>query len=63
MKNPQISTTVPIDTRESIIKLAQKEGRSLSDMASILLIQAIKERNRKKKSNAEKDHIEHYPTN
>jgi hypothetical protein len=49
MKNPQVSATIPAELREQLKGLAIRENRSISEMASLLLAQAIKERNRKKK--------------
>jgi len=61
MKNPQVSTTIPAELRDQLKGLAARENRSISEMASLLLTQAIKERNRKKKSNAKEDNTQHNP--
>ncbi len=48
-QNPQVSATVTKEIHEQILIIAEKESRSVSSMVSILLTQAVKERNRKKK--------------
>lgn len=48
-QNPQVSATVTPELWEQLQELSQKEGRSISNMASILLQAAVNERNRKKK--------------
>ena len=53
-QSPQISSTLDMELFNEIKALADKESRSMSSMVSILLAQAIKERNRKKK-NAKED--------
>lgn len=52
-QNPQLSTTVDKDIYDQVIDLAKKETRSLSSMVNILITQAVKERNRKKKKTIE----------
>jgi hypothetical protein len=52
-QNPQVSATVSKEVHEQIVLLAEKESRSVSSMVSVLLTNAIKERNRKKKSSIE----------
>mgnify|MGYP001573812840 CR=1 FL=1 len=52
-QNPQVSATVPKEIHDQIVLLAEKESRSVSSMVSVLLTNAIKERNRKKKSSIE----------
>lgn len=48
-KNPQLSTTVDHELHRDVVALADKEDRSLSEMTAILVRNAVKERNRKKK--------------
>lgn len=54
MRNPQLSTTVSHDLFQQVEQLAKKDNRSLSEMVSLLLQQAVKDRLRKRK-NAAKD--------
>ena len=46
---PQVSSTLDLELYGEIKDLAEKESRSISSMVAILLAQAVKERNRKKK--------------
>ena len=48
-QHPQVSATISRELYDEISLLAEKESRSISSMAAVLLQQAIKERNRKKK--------------
>lgn len=48
---PQISLTVTEQTLQEVKTIAEREKRTLSSTAEILLEKAIKERNRKKKTN------------
>ncbi len=48
-QNPQLSTTVDKETYDQVVEFAKKDNRSLSSMVNILIGQAVKERNRKKK--------------
>ena len=48
---PQISLTVTEQTLQNVKSIAEREKRSLSATAEILIERAIKERNRKKKDN------------
>lgn len=48
---PQISLTVTNQTLQEVKTIAEREKRSLSATAEILLERAIKERNRKKTKN------------
>ena len=50
-KLPQLHATVTNETYNAVKELADKEKRTLSSMASILIEKAIKERNRKKTNN------------
>lgn len=56
-KSHQISTTVPGPILYEIIQMAEKEKRSDSNMAAILLEQAVKERQRQRKKNAKEDQV------
>lgn len=59
---PRITLDVSIITYQYVLQLKEENGSSISFEATRLLEQAIKERNRKKKSNAkEADHTEHNP--
>jgi hypothetical protein len=49
VKQPQVSATVSNETYDEILKIMDRETRTISSVVNILLIQAIKERNRKKK--------------
>ncbi len=51
--NIQFCATIPASVVSDIKEFAQKESRSDSQMASILLQQAIKERKRKRKNDKE----------
>lgn len=54
-RNPQVSSTLDPELYDKIDKLADKESRSISEMVSLLLGQAIKERERqRRKKNATK---------
>jgi hypothetical protein len=48
-RGKQISATIEPSLYDEIDKMATKERRSVSEMAAILLENAVKERNRKKK--------------
>lgn len=48
----RITVTIPDELGEEIKECAAKDKRKLASMAAILLEQAIKERNRKKKKDA-----------
>jgi len=54
-KNHQLSTTVTGPILWEIMEMAKKERRSDSNMASILLEQAVKERQRQRKKNAKEE--------
>lgn len=45
----QVSATVDQETMDGILEIAEKDRRSQSSVVQILLIQALRERNRKKK--------------
>lgn len=62
-KNPQLSATVDREVYHDVIALAAKENRSVSEMTAILIRNAVKERNRKKRVNAEKNNTEYNPSN
>lgn len=49
---PQISATVKQSNVDAVKQLAEQNSRTFSQMVDILLERAIKEANRKKKSNA-----------
>jgi len=51
------------DTYSYLAAIKKQRGSSVTFEANALIEQAIKERNRKKKSNAEKDHTEYHPSN
>mgnify|MGYP003443460744 CR=1 FL=1 len=56
MKNTtQICATVPNQVELDIIEIAERDNRTFSQTVSLLLQQAVKERNRKR--NAKKVHI------
>ncbi len=48
-QHPQVSATITEELHQSIVEMADKENRSVSSMVLVLLQQAVKERNRKKK--------------
>jgi CopG-like RHH_1 or ribbon-helix-helix domain, RHH_5 len=56
MRNPQLSTTVPTDLYEQVVALAEKESRTLSDMVSLLLQLAVKEKTRPRKRASKDNH-------
>ncbi len=56
-QNPQLSTTVDKETYDQVVEFAKKDSRSLSSMVNILIGQAVKERNRKKKKSIEPDFV------
>jgi len=47
----QVSASITEETLQEIVKISQKEGRTLSQTVKILIEKAIKERNRKKANN------------
>lgn len=57
-KSQQISCTVPGDIWLAIHNMSEKERRSLSQMASLLLEQAVKDKTRNRKG-AKKGNAEH----
>ena len=48
MRNPQISSTVTPELYAKIELLASKENRSISEMVSLLVERAVKEKTRKR---------------
>jgi len=54
-KKEQVCTSVDSDVYNFIEGMAQRERRTMSEMASILLENAIKERFRQRKKNAKED--------
>ena len=49
MRNPQVSATIDEESYKKIVDWAEKNKRSISEMTAILLLQAIKEKERKNK--------------
>jgi hypothetical protein len=49
MRNPQLSATVEPELFRQVEELAKKDNRSLSEMVSLLLQYAVKEKTRKRK--------------
>lgn len=49
MRNPQLSTTVTPQLFGQIEELAKKDSRSISEMVSLLLQYAVKEKTRPRK--------------
>ena len=49
MRNPQLSTTVDPELYKQVEDLAKKDSRSISEMVSILLRYAVKEKTRPRK--------------
>jgi hypothetical protein len=49
MRNPQVSATIDEASYKKVVEWADKNSRSLSEMVAILLLQAIKEKERKTK--------------
>jgi len=47
-RNPQISSTVPPDLYAKILAIADREKRTISEMVSLLLERAVKDRDRKR---------------
>lgn len=47
----QVSASITEETLQEIVKISQKEARTLSQTVKILIEKAIKERNRKKTNN------------
>lgn len=58
-QNPQVSATVTPEDFAEISRLAGKDNRSISAMVALLLHQAVKEKNRKRRG-AKEDNTEHY---
>jgi hypothetical protein len=58
-QNPQVSATITPELNEEIVKMAEKESRSVSGMVAVLLHYAVKEKNRKKKNSQ----VQNYSTN
>lgn len=57
---PQVSATLDIELYAEIKGMADKESRSMSSMVSLLLAQAVKERERnRKRKNAKEDNPEY----
>jgi hypothetical protein len=50
----QICATVHKDLRNSVQEIADRDNRSFSEMVSILLLQAVKERERQRAKNQAK---------
>jgi hypothetical protein len=53
----QICATIPNELSESIFEIAKRDNRTFSQTVSLLLQQAVKERNRKR--NAKSSNIQH----
>lgn len=47
-RNPQVSSTIPQELYDQLLALATKEKRTLSEMVSLLLEKAVKEKTRKR---------------
>jgi len=58
---PRITVDLDLFTYQYLVGLKDQRGSSISFEANALIQQAIKERNRKKKSNAKEDNSEHHP--
>jgi hypothetical protein len=54
----QVVSYISEDLHTEIFNLARKNFRTMSKQIELLLIQAIKERNRKKSSSSSQQHIE-----
>lgn len=48
-RRPQISATIDQDVYDAILALAEKEKRSHSEMAALLLTKAVKEKTRNRR--------------
>lgn len=51
--NPQVCSTITEELYLEIEQMAKKEGRSVSNMAGVLLQAAVNERNRRKKKKSD----------
>jgi uncharacterized protein YwgA len=58
MRQPQISTTITPEMFVEIQKIAEKERRSISLIASDLIFQALKERERNRLKNKKRSKVQ-----
>jgi hypothetical protein len=58
----QYTLRIPDDLDEEVVAISENEDRAMNKVFCLLLRQAVKERNRKKK-NAKKDHPTDNPPN